>query len=313
MPIVYKTSIKTSLTLFLFTVGLLYLSAGNPDSTLLISKDTITSGTTIVKKEAIQESPFIIPNGFVNKKINFQVNSAINYLSFGHFVKNESKKMFFHAWLKEKELALLSAQTDSLRKVYAISSNDKKVEVSGLIMKNEERSIALNSEISILYQNARDQEDQYWQSATTDEITRFQKKIRLFSDSIDRINETVKSTPQTIPDTIILYKSPPKIKEVKSAPLTEIIYKIQIGVFKGKTPDLAKKLIKKLSIIRKIENYKDEKGVTVYTTGNLKTWQEAITMQNQVKQEGVKNAPILAFKNGKKITVDEARKITNEP
>jgi len=79
-----------------------------------------------------------------------------------------------------------------------------------------------------------------------------------------------------------------------------------------KYTDSAAKLIKKLSILRKIENYKDEKGFTIYTTGSLNKYAEAVTLQNQVKQEGVKNAIVEAYRNGKKITVADARKLNNE-
>jgi hypothetical protein len=93
---------------------------------------------------------------------------------------------------------------------------------------------------------------------------------------------------------------------------TGIIYKIQIGAYKGKIPETSNKLIKKLSIIRKVENFVDEKGFKVYTTGNLRLYPEAETMLSQVKQEGVKNAVITAYQNGKKIPVTEARKLNNE-
>lgn len=65
-------------------------------------------------------------------------------------------------------------------------------------------------------------------------------------------------------------------------------------------------------MLRKVENYIDEKGYSIYTTGNLKTYQEAVTLQNQVKQEGVKNPTVTAYFQGKKIPVEEAKKINKE-
>jgi len=278
-------------------------------------EDTITKGTTAEIPEISPEAEFSIPDKLANQPIDFQVNSEISYFRFSHFVNNESKEIFYKAWLDEKVVNILKAQTDSLRKAYANSSSDRKEAISDLILKAEERSIALNEEIPVLYEKARDKENLYWQSVTAGERMMFQEKIKLFQDSIRQIS-TLKSE-QTAPfnpkrsDTITYYKSSqsPVLKKEVS---TGIIYKIEIGAYKGKVPYSAGKSIKKLSILRQVENYTNEDGVNVYTTGNLKKYEEAVTMQNQVKQEGIKNAAITAYKNGKKISVNEARKLNKE-
>ena len=305
MLIHFTTSIKTTLLLLLFTIGGLNLYAGT-SSTCLHQNDTITA----VKPAAPQSDVFFIPENARKEPIRFQVNSAVSYLSFSHFVKNESKKIFYSAWLKEKEVGKLSAQTDSLRKSYANSSDDQKEKISTRILKAEQHLMALNEEIPALYEKVRNEENQYWQSASADEKAKFQEKIKLYQDSIQQA--TVALNKQTLPDTITYYKA--ESKPVATAePVSAVIYKIQVGAYKGKLPETAAKSMKKLSMLRKVENYKDEKGVTVYTTGSLKTYQEAVTMQSQVKLEGIKNASIAAYNNGKRITLDEARKITNEP
>ena len=266
--------------------------------------------------DTIQSDQIKIPKQLANAPISFRINSTINYLKFSHFVKSESKKMFFQAWLKEKEMQKLSSETDSLRTVYANSSILQKEGITSLILQAEQKSIALNDEISAMYQKARELEDQYWKTATSDEIAKFQDKIRLFNDSLGQIavtqtNQTGNIHPE-ISDTIVFYRPSSNKTEIKAAVPSEIIYKIQIGAYKGKVPEAANRLIKKLSKIRKVEKYIDDKGVTIYTTGTLRLYQEAGTMLNQVKQEGVKNALIAAYQNGKKITVDEARKLNNE-
>ncbi|HEX7583961.1 MAG TPA: hypothetical protein VF373_04680 [Prolixibacteraceae bacterium] len=320
MLILSKTSIKTSVIILLFTIGTTYLFAGNQagnvisDQTFINLEDTIKTGIT-EKKEINQEAAFTIPDKLVSENVKFRVNSDISYFRFSHFVKNESKKMFIQAWLKEKEAKALSAKTDSLRKTYANSSSEQKELISAQILKAEARSISLNEEIPILYEKAREIENQYWQSATTDKIAKFQEKVKAFKDSINLAvklqgQQTIITNPE-IPDTIIFYGSKPTAAEIKTEESGGIIYKIQIGAYKSKIPDSSAKLIKRLSIIRKVENYKDEKGVTIYTTGSLKNYPEAVTLQNQVKQEGIKNAAIVAFQNGKKITVIEARKLNN--
>jgi hypothetical protein len=220
--------------------------------------------------------------------------------------------MFLQAWLKEKEMQKLSSETDSLRKVYANSSPLQKEGISALILQAEQKSIALNDEIPVMYQKAREEEDRYWKEASSEEIAKFQEKIRLYRDSIGQINQ-LQNIHLEIPDTIVFYRpTSPKATEMKAKEPSEIVYKIQIGAYKGKIPEAANRLIKKLSKIRKVEKYIDDKGVTIYTTGTLRLYQEAGTMLTQVKQEGVKNALIAAYLNGKKITVDEARKLNKE-
>jgi hypothetical protein len=148
-----------------------------------------------------------------------------------------------------------------------------------------------------------------------DEKVRFQEKVKSFRDSmaLQKLKEETEKMAKIRTDTILISHESLQRKEVKTETATStIVYKIQIGTFKGKIPDASNKMIKKLSMLRKVENYTDEKGVKVYTTGNLKTYQEAVTLQAQVKQEGVKNPVLMAFQKGKKITVDEARKLNNE-
>lgn len=310
MLIHFTIRIETTLILLLFTIGGLNLYGGT-SPTYLLQNDTITAVTPAVP----QSDVFIIPENARKETFNFQVNSVISYLCFDHFVKNESKKTFFNAWLKEKEVRKLSAQTDSLRKSYAGSSNDQKEKISDLILKAEERLITLNEEIPALYEKARGEENLYWQTASHLDVIKFQGKIKAYRDSIEHVNDMLRkqtSVNQSTPDTITYYIAEKK-PVAATEPTSAIIYKIQVGAFKGKMPDTAAKSMKKLSVLRKVESYKDEKGVTVYTTGNLKHYQDAVTMQSQVKLEGIKNATIAAYNNGKRITLDEARKLTNEP
>jgi hypothetical protein len=279
----------------------------------LNAEDTIVSGINNSKNLPTEEA-FVIPKSLSEKVIDFQVNSGITYRSFRHFIKNDSKKIYFQAWLLEKELQKLAVKTDSLRKTYASASDEQKEAMSAYILKMERRIIDLNAEIPVLYQNARNEENQYWDSASENDITRFQEKVKLFNDSIEQANRKIKKELATRPvaDTLYLEKEPIKTTASKPESGTDIVYKIQLMAYKGKIPDQANKLLKKLSAIRKVENYIDDKGVKVYTTGNLKIYNDALTLQSQVKQEGVKSPVIAAYLKGKRITVAEARKINNE-
>ncbi|MES2284228.1 MAG: hypothetical protein V4547_00985 [Bacteroidota bacterium] len=85
-----------------------------------------------------------------------------------------------------------------------------------------------------------------------------------------------------------------------------IIYKIQIGAFNDEVPlEIANKFIKIAS--KGIKTYKDNNGLTVYTVGNLKTYDEANQLKSEVVAESLTDAFIVAFRNGEKIPVEEAR------
>lgn len=275
---------------------------------ILPNNDTITKGQS-------QENNHLQMNQLNNEEIDFQINSNITYLGLNNFVNQDARSIFIQARQKEKEVAALTAQNDSLRNVYANSSEDRRQSLADIILKNESKTIALNEEIPELYQRARHIENQYWQNATEDQVTQFQEKINRTKDSLKLANSLMQQkqhpTP-AIPDTLIMTSPEVPLPEPQNTQPTGVVYKIQIAAAKYKLPPSIDKLIKKLSIIRQIENYKDEKGVTIYTTGNLKTWKEAETMQKQVKQEGVKNPLVVAYKDGKKIAVNDARKITGE-
>ncbi len=101
-----------------------------------------------------------------------------------------------------------------------------------------------------------------------------------------------------------------KVEEEKPAPKVNssgITYKIQIGAYSRGIPNNMKSVFNKISLIRKVDNYTDEKGVVVYTTGNLTNYDDAVVMQNQVKQEGIKDPVIAAYLNGKRINLEQAK------
>jgi len=86
-----------------------------------------------------------------------------------------------------------------------------------------------------------------------------------------------------------------------------IVFKVQIGAFKEEVPlEIANKFLK---IAKKgVKNYKDKNGLTIYTVGTYKTYPEASTVKAEVAAEaGITDAFIVAYKDGVKISIDEAR------
>jgi cell division protein FtsN len=320
MLILLKTTVRTSIFILLFTIGVSFLFYSSEvlattNLTGFNNQETIISGDTVITLNSNINADIVIPKDLAEKTIDFQVNSTIVYLNIRQFRKVDSKKIFIQAWTKEKELDQLKLKTDSLRKIYSSASDDQKEGLAVKILQDEQHAIELNEEIPAFYEKISKLENDYWQSASADELSKFQESVNSYKDSLRQTTEaqnkkSVEEAEQ-VSDTISIFQPIEKV-DLKTENSPSISYKIQIGAYKGKVPDSAAKLIKKLSLIRKIEKNKDEKGMTVYTTGNLKAYQEAVTMQNQVKQEGVKNATIIAFQNGKKISIDEARKINKE-
>lgn len=336
MLILLKQSKKTSLLVLLFITAGTYLYALTPsclksenkieqnlvslsnfegsnevDMNYFTADDSIQTMKTDTGRMAFTPRRNVpLPGTLAIGPINFQINSYIYYLSLNHFVDAEAKRLFLQGLLKEKELNNLSLHTDSLRKAYSSASFEEREKISSLIMEAEQKSIALNEEIPAIFQKIREGEDSYWQNASMDEISKFQQSVQLYEDSITKNRKVVAQA--EVHDTITLYTSAPEVEEKKAEIPGGVVYKIQIGAYKGKIPDSANKLIKKLSIIRKVENHVDDKGFKTYTTGNLRLYSEAVTMLSQVKQEGVKTAVITAYQNGKKIPVPEAKKLNNE-
>ncbi len=95
----------------------------------------------------------------------------------------------------------------------------------------------------------------------------------------------------------------------RSSGRDQLVYKIQIGAYSRGVPAYRQRLFDKLAMIRTIESYTDEDGVVVYTTGNLSSLEDARKMQSQVQQEGMKDAKIVPYYKGKRITLEQAKKI----
>ena len=318
-----KTTIKTTLLVLLFSLVTSHSFAATynlPTKTVsgktLLAHDTLVTNPVLNTDPVIQKPEFMIPSRWNYETFEFQVNSEIKYYTFSNFVKTEARKLFFQAWMKEKELNQLTRMADSLRKEYVSAHDARKNEISEQILNNEKQTILLNPDIQDRFQKARILEAEYWQNASPETKALFQEKIRTFQDSIQRITKNIEKQSSSVADskqdTLVLYQIPVKQKEIAAAVNNGIIYKIQIGAYKSRKPDWADKAIKKLSLLRKVDTHTDEKGVKVYTTGNLKTWTEAVTLQKQVKQEGIRNPSIVAYENNKSIPVNEARKKNNE-
>lgn len=89
-----------------------------------------------------------------------------------------------------------------------------------------------------------------------------------------------------------------------------VVFKVQIGAFKDEVPlDIANQFLKIAN--KGIKNYKDESGLTIYTVGNFKTYDEASQLRTEIG-EVIKDAFIVAYNDGQKISLDEAKTLINK-
>jgi len=80
------------------------------------------------------------------------------------------------------------------------------------------------------------------------------------------------------------------------------VYKVQFLVMKNKT----EKLTNKYKMIQTFEVEDSGSNFYRYLTGNFTDYQQAVKYQNELKAKGIKDAFVVAYKNGKRISLKEA-------
>jgi hypothetical protein len=285
--------------------------------------DTITADTTTVAVDSVatdtlQQSIAIeepAPEQPKAERIDFTINGTMTYIDTSNFQTEEGLHNFLMWQKSASELDSLKSLMENWRESYAQATTTSQRDELG------NKIIAGENELFTLQKNTRDYntlairaEDDFWKSQTEEDRLDFMEELKTMARSYSTL---AKKTERPIDTTIII---PQEIAQ--NIPVTstnqpdddadELVYKIQIGAYSRGLPAYIKKLFDKLSYIRKIENYTDDRGVVVYTTGNLNNYEDAVKMQNQVRQEGIEDAFVVPYINGKRITLDEAKKIEQE-
>jgi len=303
------------------TVGAISSDENPTDSTTLndsialdykLDLDSIVDDSLNEFRVPVEEN--IVSTILVEEQINFHVNSEITYLILDNFQTEEGRAYFEEGNEKQEELDKVVLQTEILRENYAESkSRSERDSIGKQILGLEGETYEMNRVVNQLFQLAKNSENEYWQTASIAERENFIEELDEISMQINGGNNT--SEIEEIPEPSV-YIIPPLID--KEAPDSEetaiennsgISYKIQLGAYSRGIPNSMKPVFKKISILRKVENYTDENGVVVYTTGNLTNYEDAVVMQKQVKQEGVKDCKIAAYLNGKRITLEQAKEL----
>jgi len=85
-----------------------------------------------------------------------------------------------------------------------------------------------------------------------------------------------------------------------------IVYKVQLGAYKNDVPvDVVNQFLDNIAG-NNLEHNMNNDGLTVYTSGNFKDYDSANNFKNTLVSKGMKDAFVVAFQNGQKISVTKA-------
>ncbi len=110
---------------------------------------------------------------------------------------------------------------------------------------------------------------------------------------------------------IVTKEEPVVTKEepVAKAGAAGVTYSVQIGAYRRM---LAVSYFRETFSFKAIVNAEQHEGLNKYTTGLFNSYQAARDNRNQVRTNGISDAFVIAYNNGKRITVQEALMITSQ-
>lgn len=268
-----------------------------------------------IKTPEVVEPVFTeVPEALKDSLIRFQVNAVISYNKINQFKFESSKEAFVKGWLIEQELRKKLDEISNLRKQYGTLVGPRQDSLVDRILKLEQKTYQMNQQALNAYQEANLKEAEYWSKAGALEVQDFRREITRIQDSVRTVaEERMRGQEEEkllviLPDTAVI----DTLNTIQPPPGNQVVYKIQIGAYRNSPPQWVQGQFKKLAVIRRIDQHVDEKGVTVYTVGELKSYDDAVQMQKQIRMEGMKNAFIAAYKDDKRISLEEARKLTEQ-
>jgi tetratricopeptide (TPR) repeat protein len=266
--------------------------------------------------EKSKESILEIPKSLNDTVINFNLTSDIYYSKISQFRTTEGEKFFIEGWKNSEDLKKLIFETDSLRAQYSKSNSENKASISTWVLELEKQTINTKSLIDFNFSKAGESELNYWNKATEIEKEQLQTEndsIKSFTVKKALIELVEGIRPDTIvpePVSVDSLTSKPDTIPIKPVETGKIVFKVQIGAYNTELPESAKRLYKKISALRKIDQVTDERNYTIYTIGELTNIKDAVKLQEQIRLESVKDAFVIAIKNGKRIPLSEALEST---
>jgi tetratricopeptide (TPR) repeat protein len=270
---------------------------------------------TIVKQP--DEKNFPIPEALRKEWFNFQINSQLTYHKIEDFKSEAAKVLFTKAWLASMRNDSIMTATEVLRKAHEQTNNvTTRLSLVDRIVDAEQKSYELVRDREKYFEQARVKESSFWEKADAHLLSDFLnanlKREKEHDSTLIALNRKaekelqVKQDSENLDSKTIQAPVPP---EEAQTPAENVVYKVQIGSFAGgKVSTSFKSLYNKLSKLRKIDEYTDERKYKIFTIGNFAKYNDANTLKNQLKLEGVKGAFIVAYKNGIKIQVTDVVK-----
>jgi len=258
----------------------------------------------------------------VDSIIDFNLMADVHYIRFYQFRTNEGKQFFEKGWKKTEEMKKLTSETDSLRAEYSKTYlSEKRNSISGLVIDLENQIISTKSAIDNNYMKAREAETTYWNKASdiekwqlnaeNDSLKALAEKKNIIEEILSPV-AVADSIPADTLQTDSITVEQPELPTNEPKKTGKVVFKIQIGKSNTELPESTKKLFKKIAVLRKIDQMVDERNFTVYTIGELTNFQDAVKLQEQIRQESVKDAFVIAIKDGKRIPLKEAMEATKK-
>jgi tetratricopeptide (TPR) repeat protein len=305
--------------------------------------------TVSTKTNNVAESSNIVPASAINSlpkelvaspRIEFRLTNLIYYNFITQFRSAVAQKYFVDAWQYDQKLKSMKIETDSLRDRYDKSGNVAEMKlISDDLIRLENQSIDLRLERDQNRVSARQFEMDFWNNAPARE----KKRLAAENDSLLKIwealqNPVVKKETPTEPLQKLDSVGKATVAEVTGEPVTKqepvtkivreektvaplqvpvlpaaidskVVYKVQIGRYAKNEHEQAMAHFRPVSSNRTIDQYTQEDGMVYYTVGETTKLGEAVRLQNQIRTEGINDAFVVAFYNGKRITLNEAKAI----
>ncbi|MDR1859890.1 MAG: hypothetical protein LBR06_03085 [Bacteroidales bacterium] len=253
--------------------------------------------------------PVEIPAKLRDTIARFQVDATVNYLKISQFKDIKGLNSFVEGWIAEQQLAADMRKLSALRSQYATLPAGEIATVNKQILELEQETIRLNEQAQQAYSAAIAAESAFWATADAATLQALQQQNASIEDSLQALQRTPAPLPEIEPepddelavDTLTNTPQEPKP-----------IYKILLGAYKKSPPTAIQTQYRKLAALRKIFTETGDDGIIRYTVGELNTFKDAEVLLEQVKQEGIKNASIIALLNNKIIPLEDAKQLTGK-